>query len=65
MNNGETIQIPKEIVDAAIKVDEWAKTQGCSDYVIGPVRNRFQRKVSEEIAEIRDRLKRIEEFLVL
>jgi len=57
--------VPKEIMDAAIKIDHWAKMNGWKNYAIGPIRNRFDTDIAREIKEIVERLERIEAFLVL
>ncbi len=36
-----TLQVPDEIIEAARKIDEWAKSQGFQTYKIGPVQNRI------------------------
>jgi len=59
------IEVPQEIMDAAMKVDVWAKQHGWEEYAIGPVRNRFGKSSYAEIDGIKARLRRIEHFLSL
>ncbi len=61
----DDFEVPKEILDAADKIDQWATNQGMVDYAIGPIKKRFGGNIERDIKEIRDRIKKIESALVL